>query len=291
MAGWQGEAGGLKMRVPQCRARIANARQASIGFAPDDQVMNAMLNGKVALVTGAAGGIGRAIALAAAREGASLVLGDIQEAAGEQLLSELREAGFPACFRRTDVSSTDDIGQLLELARKEFSSPDIAFANAGIEGPSGAPWDCSEADFMRVIDVNLMGTWRTMVSVLPDMVERGAGAIVATASVAGLVGAGGLAAYVTSKHAVMGLVKSLAIDTASRGVRVNAVCPGMIETDMVDRLAAATPGFREALLALKPMGRLGEAQEVAEAAIWLASDKASFITGHGMTIDGGYTAQ
>jgi NAD(P)-dependent dehydrogenase (short-subunit alcohol dehydrogenase family) len=130
-----------------------------------------------------------------------------------------------------------------------------------------------------------------MAAVLPAMVARGSGAIVATASVAGVVGAGGLAAYVASKHGVMGLVKSVAIDVASKGVRVNALCPGMIETAMVDRLAAATPGFREALLALKPMGRLGHPQEVAEAAVWLASERASFVTGQGIVLDGGYTAQ
>ncbi len=253
--------------------------------------MTSMLAGKVALVTGAAGGIGRAIALAAAREGALLVLGDIQEKAGQRFARELREEGYPACFAATDIGSTDQLEALVALASSEFSFPDIAFANAGIEGPSGAPWDCSENDFMRVIDVNLTGTWRTMKAVLPGMVARGSGAIVASSSVAGLVGAGGLAAYVASKHGVMGLVKSVAIDVAKKGVRVNAVCPGMIETDMVDRLAAVTPGFREGLLALKPMGRLGEAREVAEAAIWLASDKASFVTGHGMTIDGGFAAQ
>jgi len=245
----------------------------------------------VALVTGAANGIGKAVALAAAREGASLVLGDIQEQAGRELLQSLRDNGVTAHFRTTDVSKLADLNALVALATERLGGVDIAFANAGIEGQAGVPWECRESDFERVVDVNLTGTWRTMVAVLPAMLERGSGAIVATASVAGLVGAGGLAAYVASKHGILGLVKSVAIDVARSGVRVNAVCPGMIETNMVERLAASVPGFRETLLGLKPMGRLGDPAEVAEAAVWLASERASFMTGAGVTVDGGYTAQ
>lgn len=253
--------------------------------------MAGMFEGKVALVTGAPAGIGRAMAEAAAREGAALALGDIVEA-GEETAAALRAKGAKAFFVRTDVRKQSDIDALAARAVAEFgASPHIAFANAGVEGRLGAPWETGEEDFLRVIDINLAGAWRTMKAVLPAMLERGEGAIVATASVAGLVGAGGLSAYVASKHGIVGLVRSVAIDVAKSGIRVNALCPGMIETAMVDRLADGTPGFREALLALKPMGRLGVPSEAAEAAIWLASPAASFITGHALAVDGGYVAQ
>ncbi|MEQ8268100.1 MAG: glucose 1-dehydrogenase [Parvibaculum sp.] len=253
--------------------------------------MAGIFSGKVVLITGASAGIGRAMAEAAAREGASLALGDIAEA-GEEVAASLRAKGAKAFFMRTDVRRKSDIDALVARAKSEFgASPHIAFANAGIEGRLAAPWEPTEEDVLRVIDTNVVGAWRTVASVLPAMVERGEGAIVATASVAGLVGAGGLAAYVASKHGVVGLVKSVAIDVAKSGIRVNALCPGMIETAMVDRLAGDMPGFREALLALKPMGRLGVPSEAAEAAIWLASPAASFITGHALAVDGGYAAQ
>ncbi|MEX0838545.1 MAG: SDR family oxidoreductase [Parvibaculum sp.] len=253
--------------------------------------MAGMFDGKVVLITGASAGIGRAIAEAAAREGASLALGDVAKE-GEAVAAALRKQGAKAFFLRTDVCEVADIAALVAAAKKEFgATPHIAFANAGVEGKLGAPWETKEDDFLRVIDINLAGAWRTMAAVLPGMIERGEGAIVATASVAGLVGAGGLAAYVASKHGIVGLVKSVAIDVAKSGVRVNALCPGMIETAMVDRLASDMPGFRDALLALKPMGRLGVPSEAAEAAIWLASPAASFVTGHALAVDGGYAAQ
>jgi len=253
--------------------------------------MPGVFEGKVVLITGAAAGIGRAIVEAAAREGAALALGDVAKE-GEAVAAALRKSGAEAIFRLTDVRKQADIDALVAAAKSELgAAPHIAFANAGTEGKMGAPWETKEDDFTRVLDINLAGAWRTMNAVLPAMIERGEGAIVATASVAGLVGAGGLAAYVASKHGIVGLVKSVAIDVANSGIRVNALCPGMIETAMVDRLATDVPGFREALLALKPMGRLGVPSEAAEAAIWLASPVASFITGHALAVDGGYAAQ
>lgn len=253
--------------------------------------MGDALAGRTALVTGAAAGIGRAIALAAAREGATVILGDIAEN-GEKVAAEIRNMGAVAHFQRTDICRREDIDALVALSVAELGhAPDTLFANAGVEGSMGAPWETSEPDFMRVIDTNLVGTWRTMAAVLPAMTQRGKGAIVAISSVAGLVGAGGLAAYVASKHGVVGLMRSVAIDVAKLGIRVNAVCPGMIETAMVDRLQDAVPEFRDTLLALKPMGRLGEPFEAAEAAVWLASDAASFVTGHALAVDGGFAAQ
>ena len=253
--------------------------------------MTGLLSGKTAIITGAAGGIGRAIALAAAREGASVILGDIAKG-GETSAREVRDLGANAHFRTTDVRRKADLDALVALAiEKAGRAPDILFANAGVEGKLGSAWEVPEADFMSVIDINLTGTWRSMAAVLPSMIERGSGAIVATASVAGLVGAGGLGPYVASKHGVVGLVRAMAIETAKAGIRVNALCPGMIETAMVDRLASSADNFRESLLALKPMGRLGAPSEAAEAAIWLASDAASFVTGHALAVDGGYVSQ
>jgi len=252
--------------------------------------MSGLLAERVAVVTGAAKGIGEAIAMIAAREGAAVALGDIDDQ-GAAVADRIKSAGGRTVFRRADVSKADDLRALVALAAETFGTPDVAFVNAGIEGPLGAPWDCKESDFARVIDINLTGAWRTMAAVLPGMVERRRGSIVATSSAAGLVGAGGLAAYVASKHGLLGLVRSTAIDTAKLGIRVNAICPGVIATSMVDRLAAAAPNFEDALLAMKPMARLGTPNEAAEAAIWLASDKASFITGAALSVDGGYVAQ
>jgi NAD(P)-dependent dehydrogenase (short-subunit alcohol dehydrogenase family) len=249
--------------------------------------VSGLLTGRVALVTGGAQGIGRAIALACAREGAMVAIGDVNED-GKGVAVEI---GPRALFKHTDVHDLAQVKALVAAAKDKFGPPDTVFANAGIEGPLGAPWDCTEDDFMRVIDTNVTGAWRTMAAVLPDMVARKRGTIVATSSAAGLVGAGGLAAYVASKHALIGLVRSVAIDTAKLGIRVNAICPGVIQTSMVDRLAKAAPNFEEALLAMKPMGRLGQPSEAAEAAVWLASDKASFVTGAALSVDGGYAAQ
>lgn len=252
--------------------------------------MTGSLQNRVALVTGGAMGIGQAIAIAAAREGASVAIGDVSDE-GEAVAARITKAGGRALFLRTDVTSTEQLHALAAAANAKFGPVDIAFANAGVEGPLGAPWDCGEKDFARVLDINLIGAWRTMATVLPGMVERKKGSIVVTSSAAGLVGTGGLAAYVASKHGLVGLVRSVAIDTAKLGVRVNAICPGVIATSLVDRLSAAVPNFEEALLAMKPMARLGTPAEAAEAAVWLASDKASFVTGATLSVDGGYAAQ
>lgn len=253
--------------------------------------MSGTFKGRVAIVTGAALGIGKAIAMACAREGATVVLADVNVDDGKAAAAAIAATGRGAIFVRTDVRDAKQVAALVAMTRESFGPADILFANAGVEGSLGAPWEASETDFMRVIDTNLVGAWRTIAAVLPDMIARKRGAIVATSSAAGLVGTGGLAAYVASKHGVVGLVKSIAIDTAKLGVRVNAICPGVIATSMVDRLSQAVPNFEEALLAMKPMARLGTPQEAAEAAVWLASDAASFITGATLSVDGGYAAQ
>lgn len=250
-----------------------------------------MLEGKTALITGAANGIGRAIAQRAVREGARVVLGDVDEAALAATAAELREAGAAVAWRRCDVRRSADLEELAQCARAQFGDADVLFANAGVEGRIAAPWEVSDEEFLDVLDVNLCGVLRAIRAVLPAMVARKSGAIVATASVAGLVGAAGLSSYVASKHGVVGLVRSVALSVAQDGVRVNALCPGMVDTALLRRLSTAQPGFRERLLAAKPMGRLGELDEISAAAVWLASDESSFVTGHALAVDGGYVAQ
>ena len=249
------------------------------------------LKGRTVLITGAASGIGRAIAERAAQCGARLALGDIDVDALAKTAEDLARGGAEVTWCACDVRSLPQIVALVSTCQARFGDPDTVFANAGVEGKLGAPWDPSDEEFSAVININLIGIWRTMKAVLPLMVRRGSGSIVATASAAGLVGADGLAAYVASKHGVVGLVRSAAISVAKLGVRVNALCPGMVDTALLRRLSAAEPALEEKLLSLKPMGRFGDLKEIAAAAIWLASDEASYVTGHALSVDGGYVAQ
>lgn len=252
--------------------------------------MAGRVDGKVVVATGIASGIGRATALALAREGARLVLGDVA-AAGEETARDARALGVQAEFVPADVTRQADVDALVARAISRHGRLDCAVNNAGIEGVLRDTADYPEETFERVIQVNLIGVWRCLRAEVPVMLRTGGGAIVNTASVAGLVGAGALSAYVASKHGVVGLTRSAAIEYAKAGIRVNAVCPGVIDTPMVDRLSAEMPALREALVAMKPMGRLGRAGEVAEAVVWLCSDAASFVTGHALAVDGGYVAQ
>jgi NAD(P)-dependent dehydrogenase (short-subunit alcohol dehydrogenase family) len=252
--------------------------------------MAGRLEGKVALATGVASGIGRATALALAREGARLVLGDVA-AAGEETARDARAFGAAAEFVAADVTRQADVDALVARAVARHGRLDCAINNAGIEGAVRETAEYPEDTFERVIQVNLVGVWRCLRAEVPAMRRAGGGSIVNTASVAGLVGAGALSAYVASKHGVVGLTRSAAIEYAKTGIRVNAVCPGVIDTPMVDRLSAEMPSLREALVAMKPMRRLGRPEEVAEAVVWLCSDAASFVTGHALAVDGGYVAQ
>jgi len=253
--------------------------------------MSGRLIGKSVLITGAASGIGRATALAAAREGSRLLLADINAEGGEEIARKIKAEGGQAAFVRCNVTKQPEIDAMVKSALELYGQLDGAFNNAGIEGTLAPTADYPEDLFERVIQVNLIGVWKCMRAEIPAMLQQGKGAIVNTASVAGLVGAGGFAAYDASKHAVVGLTKSCALDYAKQGIRLNAVCPGVIQTPMVDRLAGLVPGVIDALITVKPMGRLGTPEEVAETVIWLLSDSASFVTGATLAVDGGYTAQ
>lgn len=245
---------------------------------------------KVVLVTGGGGGIGRGAALAFARAGAKVVVADIAAAAGEETAALVLAAGGQATFVRTDVTRADQVQAMVAQAVATYGRLDCAFNNAGIEEEHMRLADCSEETFDRIMGINVKGVWLCLKYQLAQMLLQGGGAIVNTASVAGLVGAPKMAAYSASKHAVLGLTKSAAIEYARKGIRVNAVCPGVIRTAMYERAVAADPQIGLAAAQMHPVGRLGEIDEVAAVVLWLCSDAASFVTGHAHTVDGGLTA-
>jgi len=253
--------------------------------------MAGKFSGKVALVTGAAAGIGRATALAFAREGAKVVLADVLVKEGEEAAQAIRKAGGEAIFVRTDVSKPAAVERAVNQAIENFGRLDVAFNNAGIEGRRAPTADCTEENWDRVISINLKGVWLCLRQEIPAMVNQGGGAIVNNASIAGLVGFQGLPAYTTSKFGVIGLTKAAALEYAKDGIRVNAICPGVIHTAMVDRLIQENPEMEAGLAAGTPLGRMGEPEEIAEVVTWLCSDAASFVTGHALVADGGYVAQ
>ncbi len=249
------------------------------------------LVGKVALVTGGSSGIGRASAVAFAREGARVVVADVDESGGNETVSRIGAAGGEAIFVTTDVSQATAVERLIATAVATYGKLDCAHNNAGIEGSMLPIADCSEADWDRTMAVNLKGVWLCMKYEIVQMLAQGSGAIVNTASVAGLRGFRALGDYVASKHAVVGLTRAAALDYAQAGLRINAVCPGTIRTPMVDRAIGGDPEVELAWLASEPMGRMGTPGEVAEAVVWLCSAAASFVTGHAMLVDGGFFAR
>ncbi len=244
---------------------------------------------KVCIVTGASSGIGAATARLLASHGASVVIADVQDAAGKGLAKELTAAGHQASFIHTDVADDDAVQAMVRHAVERHGGLDVAINNAGIEGTSGAVADQDEADVLRTIDINLLGVFRCIRHEIPALLERGGGAIVNVASIAGLVGFQNAGAYTASKHGVVGLTKVAALDYAAHGIRVNAVCPGVIDTPMVQRALDANPDMRPMLEQGAPMGRMGTPEEIAHAIAWLASDEASFMTGQAVSPDGGWT--
>jgi len=253
--------------------------------------MAGKLEGKVALVTGGSSGIGRATALAFAREGAQVVVADVSVEGGQETARTIKENGGQAVFIKADVSKSGDVEGLIEQAIQTYGRLDYACNNAGIEGEQASTVNCSEANWDRVINVNLKGVWLCMKYEIPHMLKQGSGAIVNMSSVAGLVGFSNAPAYTASKHGILGLTKTAALEYAKAGIRVNAVCPGVIRTMMVERVTGGDPQVEAQLTAIEPVGRMGRSEEVAEAVVWLCSDAASFVTGHAMVVDGGLVVQ
>ncbi len=252
--------------------------------------MSMSFSGQVALVTGAANGIGRATAQAFASEGLKVVVSDVDVAGGEQTVDLIRQAGGEALFVRCDVSRDAEVQALMTRVIEAYGRLDYAFNNAGIEIEKGRLNEGSEAEFDAIMGVNVKGVWLCMKYQLPLLMAQGGGAIVNTASVAGLGAAPKMSIYSASKHAVIGLTKSAAIEFAKKKVRVNAVCPAVIDTDMFRRAYEADPKKGEFAAAMHPVGRIGKVEEIAAAVLYLCSDDAAFTTGQALAIDGGVTA-
>lgn len=250
-----------------------------------------MFEGKVALITGGSSGIGRSTAVAFAREGAKVVVASRREDEGQETVRLIKEAGSEGFFVKTDVSRTDEVMAMVEKTVVAYGRLDCAFNNAGTDGHYAPLAEQSEENFDRVIGVNVKGVWLCMKHEIEHMLQNGGGAIVNTASIFGQVGFPSASIYAASKHAVLGLIKSAALEYAKSGIRINAVNPGDIQTDMVERGLANMPGGKEGYEASRVMGRLGQGDEIASAVLFLCSDQASFTTGQSLTVDGGYTAQ
>jgi NAD(P)-dependent dehydrogenase (short-subunit alcohol dehydrogenase family) len=252
--------------------------------------MAAELEGKVGLVTGGTSGIGRETAVLFAKAGARVVVAGRRASEGEETVELVRAAGGDGLFMQTDVSKAAEVEALIQRAVERFGRLDLAFNNAGIEGAWAAIVRQSEEDWDRTIAVNLKGVWLCLKYEIRQMLKQGgSGAIVNMASITGLGGAVGAAAYSASKHGVLGLTKSAALETAKSGIRINAVCPGFTETPMTDRVFRV-PGVRKRILSGHPSGRLGKPGEIAEAVVWMCSDRASFMTGQSLVLDGGALA-
>lgn len=249
----------------------------------------ASMQGKVAIVTGAGAGIGRATALAFAREGAHVVVADVTDERGEKVAAECGAFGAEAMYVHTDVAERADVEHLVTTTVDRFGHLDYAVNNAGIEGEPAPTAACTPDNWDRTIAVNLTGVFNCMQAEIPRLVEHG-GAIVNTSSVAGLVGFVNSPAYVASKHGVVGLTRTAALEYATTGVRVNAVCPGVIDTEMITRFTHGDAAATEQLTAIEPVGRMGTPDEIADAIVWLCSDRASFVTGQAIAVDGGFVA-
>lgn len=249
--------------------------------------MTGQFTGKVAIVTGGSSGMGRAAALAFAREGANVVVADTNVQDGEETVRRFKDSGAEALFVPADVSQATAVEALVNTTIATYGRLDYAFNNAGINEEHGPLTDCTEAEWDRIISINLKGIWLCMKYEIPQMLKLGRGVIVNTASVVGLTGGRGFPAYVASKHGIIGLTKAAALDYGKQGIRVNAVCPGTIYTSMYERRVGNDPKTTARIISEIPLQRLGQPQDIAEAVIWLCSEGASFVTGHSLVVDGG----
>jgi NAD(P)-dependent dehydrogenase (short-subunit alcohol dehydrogenase family) len=250
----------------------------------------ALFDGRVALVTGAAAGIGRTTSLYYARDGAQVVVSDINESGGRETVEKIQREGMEAVFIRADVSNPEDVQELVKQTVEKYGRLDIAFNNAGIGGEQNPTADYTLEGWDKMIGINLSGVFYSMKYEIPAMLNTGGGVIVNMASILGRVAFANSPAYVTSKHGVVGLTQNAAVEYGQQGIRVVAVGPGFIRTPMIMEIIE-DPAVRDMLVAMHPIGRLGEPEEVAELVVWLSSEKASFITGAYYPVDGGYLAR
>jgi NAD(P)-dependent dehydrogenase (short-subunit alcohol dehydrogenase family) len=247
---------------------------------------------KVALVTGGGSGIGKAAALEFAKKGAKIALADINVEGGEQTAHQLVEAGGEAIFIKADISKSEEVRSLIKKVVSVYGSLDCAVNNAGVEGKRASLAACTEEDWERVIDINLKGVWLCMKYEIPYMREQGGGSIVNMASIAGLrSGLQRFSTYTASKHGVVGLTKAAAVEYAKAGIRINAICPGFIQTPMIEGNSQQNAQLEKVVKEVVPAGRFGTPEEIAEAVIWLSSTAASFVNGHTLVVDGGFMAQ
>jgi NAD(P)-dependent dehydrogenase (short-subunit alcohol dehydrogenase family) len=253
--------------------------------------MSGIFNDKVALVTGGTTGIGRAAALAFAEKGATVVVTGRREEEGRKTVDLIAKAGGKAQFFRSDVSSEADCKEMVENVVAKFGRLDCAFNNAGIEGLMVPTTEQSDENFHKVMNINVLGVMNSMKYEIPAMLKNGGGAIVNTASIAGMIGLPGMSVYCASKHAVIGLSKVAALEFSQHGVRVNALSPAAIETEMYDRFTGGDKAMQDQFASTHPIGRIGQPDEVAKAVTFLCSPEAGFITGINVPVDGGYTAQ
>jgi NAD(P)-dependent dehydrogenase (short-subunit alcohol dehydrogenase family) len=247
------------------------------------------LKNKVVLITGGGSGIGRAACLLFAREGAKVVVADYVEEGGNETVRQITTAGGEAAFVQADVSKSSDVQNMIATTVKTYGRVDVLFNNAGIEGPSAKIANYKEEDWDRVIAIDLTAVYLGMKYVIPEMLKQGGGVIISTASIAGLVGFQGSGAYAAAKAGVINMTRMVAMEYADKNIRVNCICPGIIETPMVDRVMGNRP--REGVVKAEPIGRLGKPEDIANAALFLACDESSFATGAPFIIDGGYVAR
>ncbi len=242
---------------------------------------------KVIIVTGAGSGIGRATAIAFAKEGGKVIVSDIQEQNGLATVEAIKKEKGEAYFIKCDVSSEDQVKNLVDKTVERYGKLDCAYNNAGVEGLPYSTIECSTENWDKTININLKGVWLCMKYEIPAMLQYGKGSIVNCSSIAGLVGFESIPAYVASKHGVIGLTETAALEFAKKNIRVNAVCPGAIHTPMLDRF---THGEEKTMAEQDPMGRVGRPEEIADSVLWLCSDKSSYVTGQSIAVDGGWVA-
>jgi NAD(P)-dependent dehydrogenase (short-subunit alcohol dehydrogenase family) len=250
-----------------------------------------MFLGKVALITGGSSGIGRATAIAFAKQGAKVVVASRRIQESEETVQLIRNAGGEAFFVRTDVSQEADVKTMVEKTIEIYGRLDYAFNNAGIDQLPTPLTEQTEETFDQIININLKGVWLSMKYEISQMLKTGGGAIVNTASIGGLIGVPGIPIYIASKHAVLGLTKAVALEYIKSGIRINAISPGTVITDLFERSLGKDPQMKQKIMEMHPIGRAGTAEEIASAVLWLCSEGAGFTVGQSLTVDGGFTVQ